>query len=39
MGVEEFFQTLILILMVISFFAVALAFLYLVYEKKEETAK
>jgi hypothetical protein len=35
MGVEEFFQTLILILMITAFFTVALAFLYLIYEQKE----
>ncbi|MEM2102095.1 MAG: hypothetical protein QXM22_01110 [Candidatus Bathyarchaeia archaeon] len=35
MGVEEFFQTLILILMITAFFTVALAFLHLIYEQKE----
>jgi len=36
MGVEEFFSTLILILMVTTFFTLALIFLYLISEKKEE---
>jgi len=39
MGVEEFFQTLLIMLMVTSFFIIALAFLYLIYEKTDETGK
>jgi hypothetical protein len=39
MGVEEFFRTLLIILMVATFFTLALAFLYLISERKEETSK
>lgn len=39
MGVEEFFRTLLLILMVTTFFTLALIFLYLISERKEETSK
>jgi uncharacterized membrane protein len=39
MGVEEFFQTLLLVLMVATFFTLALVFLYLISERKEETSK
>jgi len=39
MGVEEFFQTLLLILMATTFFTLALAFLYLLSERREETGK
>lgn len=36
MGVEEFFRTLLLVLMVATFFTLALVFLYLISERKEE---
>lgn len=39
MGVEEFFQTLLIILMIATFFTLALIFLYLISERKEETGK
>jgi hypothetical protein len=39
MGIEEFFRTLLLILMVTTFFTLALIFLYLISERKEETSK
>jgi len=39
MGVEEFFRTLLIILMIATFFTLALAFLYLLSERKEETSK
>jgi hypothetical protein len=39
MPIEQFFQTLLLILMITTFFTVALAFLYIIYEKREETGK
>jgi hypothetical protein len=39
MGVEEFFRTLLLILMVTTFFTLALVFLYLISERKEESSK
>jgi ABC-type sugar transport system permease subunit len=39
MGVEEFFRTLLIMLMIITFFALALVFLYLMSERKEETGK
>lgn len=39
MGVEEFFRTLLLVLMVTTFFTLALIFLYLISERKEETSK
>ena len=39
MGVEEFFDTLLLMLEVATFFTLALIFLYLISERKEETSK
>jgi ABC-type sugar transport system permease subunit len=39
MDVEEFFRTLLIMLMVITFFTLALVFLYLISERKEETGK
>jgi hypothetical protein len=39
MGVQEFFATLILILMIMTFFTLALIFLYLISERKEEMGK
>lgn len=39
MQVEEFFRTLLIILSITTFFALALAFLYLISERKEEASK
>jgi len=39
MTVEEFFQTLLIILEIATFFTLALIFLYLISQRKEETSK
>lgn len=39
MGVEEFFRMLLIMLMITTFFTLALVFLYLISERKEETSK
>jgi len=39
MDVEEFFRTMLIMLMITTFFTLALIFLYLLSERKEETSK
>lgn len=39
MGVEEFFRTLIILIQIATFFTLALAFLYLISQRKEETSE